>query len=99
MPTETEYEELYKSYMFWVIDYDKFDPPVYSRAADVLLEFLQRHCTHPCIYLDYQLGSLTHLIQEVHNVPVNLASFRYFVEKLLILAKKGILRDSRIASN
>lgn len=99
MPTDKDYEELYNSYMFWVIDYDKFDPPVYSRAADILLEFLQKHCSHPCVFLDYQSDSLTHFIKEVHKQPVGLKGFQYLVEKLLLAAKKGLLADTRIVSN
>lgn len=99
MPTDKDYEELYYSYMFWVIDYDNSDLPVYSKAADILLEFLQKHCSHPCIFLDYQLGSLTHFIKEVHKQPIGLNAFQYLVEKLLMAANKGLLADTRIVSN
>lgn len=99
MPTEKEFEDFFNDYMFWAIEYDKSDPPVYSRAADILLAFLQKHSKHPCVYFDYQLESLTHFIREVHKVPIGLESLTYLVKKLLLAADNGKLGDTRINSN
>jgi hypothetical protein len=65
--------------MFWVVEYDDFDPPVYYRAADILLDFLQKKSSHPCVHFEYQLESLTHFIKEIHKKQMNLIEFKYLV--------------------
>jgi hypothetical protein len=95
MPSEKEILLVFATYMQYAVGYDKTCGTDYQKAAEILLAFLQKHCSHPGIFLDYQLPSLLHFIKQVHEQPIDYKGFKYLVEQLLDLANKGELLDSR----
>jgi len=103
-PSEEEWRKLHRDYLYWVVDIDDpGDPPDYQAAADVLLSFLQQHCTHPLRFYGYQLNNLSHLIGELHAkaggglFPFD--PFRQYCLLLLQLCNEGRLPDTRLKDN
>lgn len=102
--TEEEWEKLYEDFNYWVVDLkDAEDPPDYERAADILLGWLQQHCTHPIRLYSYQLSSLTHFASELHSTKdvglIPFSAFQHLCRSLLCSCNEGRLPDARIVSN
>lgn len=101
---DTDWQKLYEDYMYWAIQYDEADPPVFERAADVLLGWLQQHCTHPIRFYNYQLESITHLCRVLHSTNANggnppLEAFRHVCLSLLNACNEGRLPNTLVKEN
>ncbi len=103
--SDEEWQSLHKQYLYCVVEFDNDadDPPDYKLAADVVLRFLQKYCTHPIRFYEFQLDSLAHLLGGLHATTgtgaIPLAAFQEVCLKLLRLCNEGQLSDSRVRSN
>lgn len=106
-PNRDDIEQIRIKVFFWIVDLEDGDPPVWSSAADELLAGLQRYCSHPCVFYQYQLKSLEHLIRQLFGqtasgaakrVPSREQFYTVFLQ-LLDCCRIGQMPDTRTKDN
>ncbi len=105
-PTDDEIEDIRKNVFKWIVEVEG-DDPVWSSAADELLAAVQRYCSHPCVFYQYQLKSLEHLMRQlfgqtatgaVKHVPNRVEFCKVFLQ-LLDHCRKGQMYDTQTKDN
>jgi hypothetical protein len=60
--SDDAYRDLCNNVLIWIFELPE-DPPVWEKAADVLLVALQEHCSHPVRFYESQLPNLVRVLR------------------------------------